>query len=86
MQEYDNNNSGVLFKNDKGDNEARPDYTGNVKADGKDYRLAAWIRESKTTGKKFLSLRLQPAEEKSTADGDPKDEAVADEIPFNEVP
>ena len=30
MAEYDNNLSGVLFKNDKGDNEKRPDYKGSL--------------------------------------------------------
>ena len=29
-EQYDNTNSFALFKNDKGDNESRPDYTGNV--------------------------------------------------------
>lgn len=58
MTEYDNTNTGVLFKNDKGDNPARPEYTGEIDVEGKKYRLAAWIRESKTSGKKFLSLRV----------------------------
>lgn len=30
MPEYDNELSGVLFKNDKDGNEKRPDYTGKV--------------------------------------------------------
>ena len=64
MAQYDDNNSGVLFKNDKGDNAARPDYTGAATVEGKKYRLAAWIRESKTGGNKFLSLRLtEPAQQ-----------------------
>lgn len=65
MAQYDDNNSGVLFKNDKGDNAARPDYTGTATVEGKKYRLAAWIRESKTGGgNKFLSLKLtEPAQQ-----------------------
>ena len=36
----------------------RPDYTGTVTlADGKDMRMAAWVRESKS-GVKYLSGRL----------------------------
>ena len=33
-EQYDNTNSFALFKNDKGDNEARPDYTGTVTLEG----------------------------------------------------
>ena len=58
MAEYDNKLSFALFKQDKGDNEARPDYTGTVTlSDGKDMRMAAWVRESKS-GVKYLSGRL----------------------------
>ncbi|MBL6729236.1 MAG: hypothetical protein ISP79_06520 [Methylophilaceae bacterium] len=54
MADYDNNNRFALFKQDKGDNPNRPDYTGNINVDGKEYRMAAWIRESKN-GLKYLS-------------------------------
>ena len=55
MADYDNKNGFALFKNDKGDNDNRPDYTGNITlSDGKEMRLAAWIRESKS-GLKYLS-------------------------------
>lgn len=63
MAEYDNTNKGTLFRNDKGDNPARPDYTGEINVEGKKYRLAAWIREAKSTGNKFLSLNIEPVEE-----------------------
>ena len=64
-EEYSNENSFALFKNDKGDNEARPDYTGNVTlADGKEMRMAAWVRESKS-GLKFLSGRLSEPQPKA---------------------
>jgi len=40
-QEFDNKNTWVLFKNDKGDNEKRPDYTGTeVDANGVEHRIA----------------------------------------------
>ena len=48
-EQYDNTNSFALFKNDKGDNESRPDYTGNITLEGgKEMRMACWIRESKS--------------------------------------
>ena len=69
-EQYDDTNTFVLFKNDKGDNEARPDYTcTGTLPDGKEMRFAAWIRESKS-GVKFLSGRLsepQPKAEVSNA-------------------
>lgn len=56
MSEYDNTNSGALFKNDKDGNEKRPDYTGKLDVEGKEYRLAAWIRDGRRG--KFMSLKL----------------------------
>jgi uncharacterized protein (DUF736 family) len=55
---YDN--SGVLFKNDKGDNPKRPDYRGSIAIGGVDYNISGWIRESKKSGDKFLSLKVEP--------------------------
>lgn len=79
-EEYSNENSFALFKNDKGDNEARPDYTGNVTLhDGKEMRMAAWVRESKS-GLKFLSGRLSEPQPKA----DVGNAAVegSDDVPF----
>jgi hypothetical protein len=46
-EQYDNTNSFAIFKNEKGDNEARPDYTGTVTLEGgKEMSMAAWIREA----------------------------------------
>lgn len=51
--------SGVLFKNDKGDNPKRPDYRGSITVAGVDYNISGWIKESQKTGDKFLSLRVE---------------------------
>jgi len=62
--EYDNTDTGALFKNDKEGNEARPDYTGNIyDASGKKRRVAAWVRKSNNTGQSFLSLKVSDFEE-----------------------
>lgn len=83
MQEYDNTNRGSLFKNDKGGNEARPDYTGTLDVEGKPYRLAAWIKVSQKTGNKFLSITVQPREEQPAAETQgPAEEAIDDTLPF----
>lgn len=52
------NNSGSLFKNDKKQTEKQPDYNGTIKVDGKEYKLAAWIKESKS-GMKYFSISAQ---------------------------
>jgi len=39
----------------------KPDYTGNVQIDGRDYWLSAWIQESKQQpGMKYFSLAFSP--------------------------
>lgn len=53
-------NSGVLFKSDKRDNERAPHYRGNITVNGKDYWLSAWIKEGKSG--KFMGLALSPKE------------------------
>ena len=60
-QQYDNELRGSLFKNDKDGNEARPDYTGTCQIGGVEYRMAAWIKESKA-GNKFMSFKFDPKE------------------------
>ena len=53
-EQYSNENSFALFKNEKSQDN-QPDYTGNITLEGgKEMRLAAWIRESKS-GLKYLS-------------------------------
>jgi uncharacterized protein (DUF736 family) len=56
--EYDNNNRGSLFKNDRKDDAKFPDYKGSLNVDGTDYWLSAWIKVSKD-GNKFMSLSVK---------------------------
>jgi uncharacterized protein (DUF736 family) len=56
--EYDNNNRGSLFKNDRKDDAKFPDYKGSINVDGIDYWLSAWIKVSKD-GNKFMSLSVK---------------------------
>jgi uncharacterized protein (DUF736 family) len=61
--DYDNTDTGALFKNDKQGNENRPDYTGEIyDADGTKRRIAAWLRESKS-GTKYMSLKVTDFQE-----------------------
>lgn len=57
MSNYDNTNSGALFKNDKEGNESRPDYKGKINVRGEDFYLAAWLKKSKN-GTNYMSLSV----------------------------
>lgn len=79
MTDYDNTNTFTLFKNDKGDNDKRPDYTGTIELDGgKKMRLAAWIREGKKG--KFMSGKVSEFEQPAQQANAPAD--FDDDIPF----
>jgi hypothetical protein len=82
--EYDNTNSGALFKNDKKGNEKAPDYAGKINIDGREMRLAAWVREGKAG--KFMSLKVseltQKQEVKPAAKASDVFADLDDTIPF----
>jgi hypothetical protein len=56
--EQKRDNSGVLFKNDKKEQEKHPDYKGSIMVDGNEYWLSAWIKEGKSG--KFMGLAVSP--------------------------
>jgi len=79
-------NSGMLFRNEKKEQETHADYNGSVMIDGQEYYLNAWIKES-NSGKKFFSLSFKPKGESSKpaakAKPAPKREVdLDDEVPF----
>jgi|TARA_R110002020_G_scaffold347029_1_gene560808 uncharacterized protein (DUF736 family) len=59
--EYDNNNRGVLFKNDRKEKDTHPDYRGNIEIEGKEFYIKGWKKESKK-GTAFLSLAVDAKE------------------------
>ena len=46
-KQYDNNNSGALFTNDRKKSDTHPDLTGSAEVGGKDYWFKAWKKTSK---------------------------------------
>jgi uncharacterized protein (DUF736 family) len=82
---YDNTNTFIISKNDKGDNDKRPDYRGSVNIDGKDYDLSGWIKTRKDDGGKFISGSVQvpkPKAQPAKTAPPAQDVAYEDDIPF----
>ena len=73
-------NSGVLFKNDKKDNERAPEYKGNIMVDGNEYWISAWIKEGKTG--KFMGLAVSPRDAQPPASKPVPKNLEADDFPF----
>jgi len=67
--EYDNNNRGAIFKNEKKETEKHPDYKGSINVEGVDYWVSSWISTSKA-GQAYMSLSVQ------------KKETLADSVDF----
>lgn len=81
MTEYDNNNRGALFKNNKRTNDKQPEYNGSVEVNNVQYYISAWVKESKN-GQKFFSLSFTPKDQQQTSVTPSVTEDVNSEIPF----
>lgn len=71
-------NSGSLFREQDKKSEKSPDYTGKVKIDGKELRIAGWIKQSKS-GDSYLSLAISEPRDGGNASRKP---AADHDIPF----
>lgn len=83
MAEYDNTNTGTLFKNDtEGKSDKFPPYGGSINVDGTEYWVSAWVKDGKKG--KFFSLAIKPKEEQAPRRKEPAkaDAFAGDEIPF----
>jgi uncharacterized protein (DUF736 family) len=82
MAGQDRDMSGVLFKNDRRENDRQPDYNGRIQVNGEDFWLSAWIKEGKS-GVKFMSLAVKPKDaEQRPAQSQASEQPVDDGIPF----
>ena len=82
--DYDNTNKGALFRNDDKDpNDDRDrDYNGTLDVEGTEYWLSGWVRTSKKSGKKYLSLSIKPKQDKPPATNKSRADDFDDEISF----
>lgn len=78
--EQKRDNSGVLFKNDKKEQEKHPDYKGSIMVDGTEYWLSAWIKEGKNG--KFMGLAVSPRDAQPPASKPLPKNLDDDLIPF----
>jgi hypothetical protein len=83
MAKFDNNNSGVLYKNDKEGHANRADYRGNAEVNSIEYWLDAWINETRD-GMKYMRLRFKPKQQPLGEQQQPKPQQpdFDDKIPF----
>jgi uncharacterized protein (DUF736 family) len=78
-KEYDNSNTGALFKNNEKENDNHPDYRGSINVAGAEFWISGWLKTSKK-GTRFMSLAIKPKEDdKPAAKTEPE---FDDEIPF----
>jgi hypothetical protein len=75
--DYDNTNSGALFKDERKSGDTDRDYSGSLDVGGVGYWISGWVKTSSKTGKKFLSLKVKPKAETSRSRED-----MNDNVPF----
>lgn len=86
MATYETNLTGVMFKNDKGGNEKRPDWKGSIEIDGVHYWCSGWARESAKGP--LISMKLEKKESQAapTAPAKPAPVQPADTFDDSECP
>lgn len=87
MSKYEQrDNSGVLFKNDRRENDKHPNAKGSALIDGVEYWVSSWTKEGQKG--KFQSLSFERKDKDAKPKAKPKDEAWHaradddDDIPF----
>lgn len=77
-KQYDNTDSGALFKNQEKATDKHPDYQGQINVGGQEYWLSAWLKTSKA-GDKYMSLAVKAKDAKG---GAPRKQEIDTDIPF----
>jgi len=86
-EQYDNTNSGAIFKNDKKETDSHPEYKGSINVEGKEFWASVWVNTSKA-GKQYMSIKVTPKDAQQSAPTPqvnhvPNDGGMTDEdIPF----
>ena len=80
--EYDNTNTGAIWKSKYNDNPKAPQYTGNLNVEGVDYKISAWKTSSDNPKAPVLNIKIQNADDQpvaATVSPSPIDE---EDVPF----
>ena len=86
--EYDNNNTGALFKNNKKNpndpEDKKPDYTGQGEINHIPVWISAWVRTAKKDGSKFFSMKFEDNEKANPKPKEPEMKVYRgnEDIPF----
>jgi hypothetical protein len=86
MDNYDNTNRWVLFKQDDRPSDRHPEYTGTLNVEGTEYWINAWVKTSKN-GVKFFSGSIKEKTARKTvtapkSQDKPAEAFFDDDIPF----
>lgn len=66
-EQYDNNNRGALWNNDRKQSQTHPDLSGSITIDGKDYWISGWRRKPGQSDRApEVSLSVRPKDYKSS--------------------
>lgn len=83
--EYDNTNSGAIFKNENKTADNQPDYRGKINVDGVEKQISLWVRKSKDGSKTFFSAKISEPYNKETQPSNtppPIQNEADDDLPF----
>lgn len=90
-KQYDNTNSGIMYRNENRKTDKHPEFTGSISVGGVDYWLSGWVNDGKPggkfEGKKYFSIKVNPKEQNvghtpRPATGGFGDAFSDDDIPF----
>lgn len=88
MSEYNNDNRGAIWGNDKKVKDTQPDFTGSIMVDGKDYFISGWKRKADASPKSpalSLAVTLKDQQPQQSAPAQTQAPAIVDsleDIPF----
>lgn len=77
MSKYDNELSGVLFRNENRKTDKHPEYNGSATINGDEYYMNAWVNETKA-GKKYFKIKFDLKQPVESIGKDVED----DDLPF----
>ena len=67
MTEYDNNNRGALWNNDRKQSDTHPDLSGSITIDGKEFWVSGWKKKPGQGDRApIVSLSVRPKDYKSS--------------------